>query len=262
MLNFVIPLRDKSTTDNWLGVCKLLKRTLHSAASQSHGSFRILVVGHSLPDGFELPERCVFIPVHFDPPYLKPDDDIEHRLWLMRTDKGRKMLHGLARVRKDSVAYVMFLDADDLVSNRLAGFVVENKGANGWFFEYGYRMDIFTDGRPSLYWRKKFYHECGSSYILRADLAPFPDRLDDTADFSNYYVRRYVVHAYVKDNFEKLGFPLLPLPFYGAIYTFNGKNIFAMTRRTETPLYKLIQRLIKGRRITPALKHEFGMEDL
>lgn len=260
MLYFVIPLRDPSTTNDWPGVCQLLRQTLRSACGQLYDEYRVIIVGHSLPDGFVLPQFCEFLPVGFDPPKFDSGDGFERKMWLMRTDKGRKILHGLARAREEAGSYVMFLDADDLVSNRLAGFVAENPGSNGWYFEYGYRMDIAPKGRRRLYWRRNFYQECGSSYILRADLAPFPDKLDDRADFSDYFVRRYEVHAYIRENFEKLGIPLFPLPFYGAIYTFNGRNIFAVSCRRKDSVLRLAARnLIKRKPLTMAVCEEFGV---
>jgi hypothetical protein len=237
-----------------------LQQTLRSACGQLHDEYRVIVVGHSLPDGFVLPPSCEFIQVGFDPPLIAPEDTSARRLWLMRTDKGRKMLHGLARARLEPDAHVMFLDADDLVSNRLAGLVAENPHSNGWYFEYGYRMDIESKGHPRLYWRRNFYHECGSSYILRADRAPFPEQLDDRADFSDYFVRRYEVHAYIKENFEGLGYPLSPLPFYGAIYIFHGWNIFATSCRRKDSVLRLVMRnLIKRRPLTRAVREEFGI---
>ena len=147
----------------------------------------------------------------------------------MRTDKGRKMLHGLALAREDDDSHVMFLDADDLVSNRLAGYVAEHPTANGWFINRGYRLNEAP--HPRLFWRHNFHLECGSSHIIRSDIAPFPEKLDDSLDFSDYFIRRYEVHAHLKECLDNSKTPLAPLPFYGAIYTFNQKNIFAMTRR-------------------------------
>ena len=176
----------------------------------------------------------------------------------MHSDKGRKILHGLAMARADKGSHVMFLDADDLVSNRLAGHVASNSEANGWYIDRGYRMD--EPLRHMVFWRHDFYHECGSSYIIRSDLAPFPERLDDTLDFSDYYVRRYVVHAYVRDDLEKRGTPLAPLPFYGAIYSFNQRNIYAAAlRRPDTYWRMLVRCVLKGRWVTRSLREEFGL---
>ncbi len=261
MLYFVIPLRDRSTTADWPGVCRLLERTLASAAGQLDPAWRILVAGHSRPEGIRIPQGCEFLPMPFPPPDLDPQISVESRMQRMRSDKGHKLLHGLARVRAEKGAYVMFLDADDLVSNRLAGYVAAHAGANGWYIDRGYRLD--EQPRQMLFWRYGFYKECGSSYLIRADLAPFPERLDDSLDFSDYFVRRYVVHAYIRADLARRGTPLAPLPFYGAIYTFNRRNMFAAgQRRPDPPWRNWARRLLKSRRITPELRREFGLVPL
>lgn len=261
MLYFVIPLRDAGTTANWRRVCLLLERTLASAAGQAQGRWRILLLCHTRPEGISLPQGCEVLPMSFAPPAITPQDDRDRRLWLMHTDKGRKLLHGLAVARADAGSYVMFLDADDLVSCRLAQHVETHTGAPGWYMETGYRMD--ERFRHFVYWRRSFYHECGSSYIIRSDLAPCPERLDDTLDLSDYYVRRYVVHAYVKDDLAKRGTPLAPLPFRGAIYTFNGENFYAGEHRRPDRLWRTVARgLLKGRWITRRLRAEFGIRPL
>jgi hypothetical protein len=249
MLYFIIPLRDRNTTSNWSGVCRLLERTLASACGQLHEEYRAIVVCHSRPEGIHVPSRCEFLSAPFPSPVLSPHDDGERRLFLMRTDKGRKLLHGLARARSDPGSHVMFLDADDLISNRLAGFVAEQAGANGWYIDRGYRLDEHL--KHVVFWRRRFYEECGSSYLIRSDLAPFPERLDDTRDFSDYFVRRYVVHAYVRSDLERRGTPLVPLPFYGAIYTFNDRNIFATRQRAPDPLWRTMARLRREFGIVP-----------
>lgn len=258
MLYFVIPLRDRSTTSDWPGVCRLLERTLASACGQLHEDCRAVVVGHSRPIGIQIPSRCEFLEVPFPPPAVHPTDAGDRRLFLLHSDKGRKLLHGLERARAIPGSYVMFLDADDLVSNRLAGFVAERAGANGWYIDRGYRLDEHL--RHVVFWRRRFYEECGSSYLIRSDLAPFPERLDDTLDLSDYFVRRYVVHAYIRSDLEKRGVPLATLPFYGAIYSFNGQNFYASRYRNSDPPWRKLGRwAFKSRWITPALRREFGI---
>jgi len=261
MLYFVIPLRAASTTSDWLGVCRLLERTLASACGQLHDSYRVVIVCHDRPLGVHIPDHCEFVDVSFPPPLLEPTDNGRVRLFRMHSDKGRKLLRGLERVRSVPESYVMFLDADDLVSNRLAGFVAEHAGSNGWFIDRGYRMD--EKFRHVVFWRRRFYEECGSSYVIRSSLAPFPERLDDTLDFKDYFVRRYVGHAYVRDDLAKRGTPLDPLPFYGAIYSFNGQNIYASEYRRSDSLWRNAARLVlKGRWVTSPLRREFGIHPL
>ncbi len=261
MLYFVIPLRSSNTTADWPAIQQLLAQTLTSVDNQICKSFKCLVVCHEKPEAIELPKSCEIIEAPFNPPNVDVNHlDSENTLFEMHSDKGRKLILGLSVARTDPSAFVMFLDADDLVSNRLSELVSKNSSCNGWYFDLGYRWNHQT---PNLFFpRKNFYHECGSSYILNAQLAPFPEQADYSKDLEDYYIRRYVVHAYVKENMEKLGFPLDPLPFVGAIYTFNKHNFFASRfREKDSMLINLTRLLMKGKRLNSALRAEFAIPE-
>ena len=262
MLHFVIPFRSAKTSKNWGETCRLLERTVSSAANQPGQSVRIWVVCHEPPEHIQLPDTAKILEVPFAPPDTSVcNKDMNTMLWHFRTDKGRKALYGLEQVRTQKDAYVMFLDADDLVSSRLAGFVHSKMGANGWYIHRGYRWDQETP--RWLFPRKRFNHECGSSYILKADRAPFPERVDYSLDYSDYYIRRYNVHAYIADAMRKADTPISALPFPGAVYTFNSQNIFARTLRPQDPKWKQAARiLIKGKRIDAGTRAEFGLIEL
>jgi hypothetical protein len=76
-------------------------------------------------------------------------------------------------------------------------------------------------------------------------------------------VRRYVAHAYVRADLEKRGTPLVPLPFPGAIYTFNERNMFAARHRApDSPWRKLARWTFKSRWVTPRLRREFGIQPI
>lgn len=257
MLQFVIPLRSAQTTTDWEGIQELLQSTLHSVDNQISRSFRCIVIGHEKPGEIDLPESCSFVEAPFDSPAISRNElGSEKALFEMRSDKGRKLILGLSMVRDIPGSFVMFLDADDLVSNRLASLIDDNPQENGWFFEFGYRWNRQTP--RLLFPRKNFYHECGSSYILKAALAPFPEEPDWSKDLDDYFIRRYEVHAYVRENMEKLGFPLAQLPFHGAIYTFNGQNLFADAFRTKDTTLRAFGRiLLKGKWVNSALRTEF-----
>jgi hypothetical protein len=262
MLYFVIPLRSATTTTDWLAVQRLLAQTLQSVDNQLCKAFKCLVVCHEKPDAIKLPKSCEIIEAPFNLPDVNANNlKSERALFEMRSYKGRKLILGLSIVRKDPAAYVMFLDADDLVSNRLSEFVSKNLNCNGWYFDLGYRWNHQT---PNLLFpRRNFYHECGSSYILNAKLAPFPEHVDYSKNLDDYYVRRYEVHAYIKENMENLGYSLKPLPFAGAVYTFNKHNFFATKfRRKDSMLVGLARIILKGKRIDSALRAEFSVPEI
>jgi len=257
MLNFVIPLRSARTTKDWPAIQRLLGNTLRSVDNQLCRSFRCFVVCHETPSEIDIPKSFEIIEAPFDPPIVTTDDlSSESALFEMHSDKGRKLIHGLSIARKDPESFVMFLDADDLVSNRLAEFAFQNPARNGWYFDLGYRWNHQTP--RLLFPRKNFFHECGSCYMLKSKLAPFPEYVDFTKDLNDYFIRRYVVHAYVGDNMVKLGLPLGPLPFPGAIYTFNEQNFFAESfRGRDSSIRSLARILFKGKHLNGKLKSEF-----
>lgn len=257
MLNFVIPLRSKRTTNNWSAVQRLLGNTLRSVDNQSCKSFKCFVICHEKPREINIPDSCDIIEAPFDPPDVDTGDlTSESALFEMRSDKGRKLIQGLSIARDIPDSFVMFLDADDLVSNRLAHFVSHHPNHNGWYFDLGYRWNHQT---PNLLFpRKNFFHECGSCYVLKCSIAPFPERLDYSKNLDDYFIRRYVVHAYVAENMAKLGYPLNPLPFPGAIYTFNNQNFFAKNiRKPDGRTRSLVRILLKSRRLNKQLRSEF-----
>jgi hypothetical protein len=259
MLYFVIPLRSANTTTDWPAIQRLLAQTLKSVDNQSCKAFRCLVVCHEKPGAIELPKSCEIIEAPFKRPAVNVNSlDSKEALFEMRSDKGRKLILGLSIVKADPSAHVMFLDADDLVSNRLAELVSKKPNCNGWYFDLGYRWNHQTPNW--LFPRNNFYHECGSSYILNAQLAPFPEQTDYSKKLDDYYIRRYVVHAYVKENMEKLGLVLSPLPFAGAVYTFNKHNFFAnQFRGKDSALTALARIILKGKRIDKNLRTEFSI---
>ena len=107
----------------------------------------------------------------------------------------------------------MVVDDDDLVSNRLAAFVDANQGAYGWHFHDGY---LWEDGSRLVYRYSQFSRLCGTSHVIRADLYGLPT---DVREASETYVKRMLgSHIFIRDDLERAGTPLAPLPFPGAIY--------------------------------------------
>jgi len=88
----------------------------------------------------------------------------------MCVDKVLKLSAGAAWARAQGCEYVVFNDADDLVSNRIAGFVADHRGENGWycpcemFYTHGGRfMRFFDIPAPAA----------GPCVIVRASLLQF-----------------------------------------------------------------------------------------
>jgi hypothetical protein len=138
-------------------------------------------------------------------------------------DKGAKLAVGLVHAKRFHPTHVMFVDADDFVSRRLAAHVAANPAAPGWYVDEGlFYSKQFKIAEPL----EKFWSLCGTSHILRADLLPVD--LDVVAAVSppavanvlgQFYVERVLgCHLDFQPHVAKMGLELSPLPFNGAVW--------------------------------------------
>lgn len=163
MLVFITSLRARVLAKDWDYHVWMLDRTLHSVLAQNAGSMRAVVACHDLPESAFLKDpRVHFLPVGFSPPERNFDD--------MCADKVLKLSVGAQWAVDQGCDYVMFGDADDLVSNRIGALVESNKGAPGWysghtyFYCYGSRLlRLFRVPDPTSL----------PSVIVRSDLLSF-----------------------------------------------------------------------------------------
>jgi len=259
-LHFVIPLRARRVSTDFDKVSAQLNATLRSArraVDPLHG--RVLVVGHDHPEIDLSNLHAEFMQVDFDPPRRLPKDSTDRdALTELRVDKGRKLLAGLASLQPWPQDYFMCLDADDLVSSRVLDCLLRQRPAHGFYFENGFMFNLNHPGR--IFLRRQFYKECGSSFVLRVGSAPFPEKLDLSRGFSDYFIRRYEVHAYIPEAMARAGKPLVALPFPGAIYVVGGQNIYANTfRRQYGRTLSWLRGLIMGNRLIPSMVEEFSL---
>ena len=174
-------------------------------------------------------------------------------------DKGKRVLAGLLQAKASG--HVMFVDDDDLVSNRLAEFVEGTPNANGWYVGRGY---VWLDGSSLFYENREFSGLCGTCHIVRADLLRIPESLEAASD--TYIKRMLGSHIMIEKILESDGTSLLPLPFIGAVYRvghseaasriwFPGLSWY-WTPRVVYAL-KYLRRIMSIRYISVALRQEF-----
>ncbi|HEY9630753.1 MAG TPA: hypothetical protein V6C84_25940 [Coleofasciculaceae cyanobacterium] len=257
MLAFIIPLKSSSVSGSWELVCKLFERTLRSVCSQTSSNYQVIVVCHEKPK------------VSFDSPlvtYIQVDFPLPSAEYVSKEkDKMLKMQVGLLHAKTMNVSHIMFVDADDCVSKRLAAFVDQNLHQNGWFLGKGfdYQEDV---GR--LRSRNKNLHlRTNTSHIIKLDL------LEKEMKLNPDEVRRGDCVLYHIDTAALLkmrGTPLHLLPFKGAIYiTDNGENMWwsqeALTSNNRKIkkfvlafLKKFYQSLIT-QPVTNSIRDEFGL---
>lgn len=171
MIYFLIPLRAKNTSSNWDLTVKLLNNTLKSVFNQSESQFRVLIACHEKPAITMIDDhRLEIIQVSYPPPMQLKDQ---------LTDKYYKKRILVRRAQEHGGKYIMFVDADDYISNRLVSWVKNHEHPSGWFIETGYEYDASSN---SLRITPKFNNICGTSAILNISVLNGPVE----TDFTNY----------------------------------------------------------------------------
>ena len=168
----------------------------------------------------------------FSPPQRNNDD--------MCVDKALKLSVGAEWAISEGCNYVMFTDADDLISRRISEFVAAHDGANGWhtpfefFHAYGSRW-LLKHFRPAMM--------SGPVVIAKSDLLKFA-----TVPFTGVWFeliieggekkytellagrnrRTNTLAAAGHAHFQRLmmaeGYPLAPLPFPGYLVINHSKS--------------------------------------
>jgi len=143
MIAFVTSFRAKALAHDWPYHVWLLERTVDSMLTQ--GDEVSVVVGcHEVPDTpLTRDPRVQFLPVTVFPPPRTNDH--------MLVDKVIKNSMGAAWAVAHGAKYVIFNDADDLVSNRVVPHIRREAGGPGWyassqrFYSYGGRLVRFSE---------------------------------------------------------------------------------------------------------------------
>lgn len=258
MLAFVVPVKSKTVTSDWTYFSSLVNRCINSICNQTEKTFKVLVVCHEIPKtNFNNDSRVEFIKVDFAPPVLNnnPDDR-----WLKEADKGKKIKFASDYAMTLGVDYIMTVDSDDCISNKISDYVTKNgtEAISGWYVKKGY---LYPEGKRYTYLNlKNFNMVCGSCVIIR------PKHID-LMFADNFFF------SHGRTNFKN-GVTLLPLPFSGAVYSMvNGTNIALdnkeMKKRQSVNLSKfksietLFRRIAKYRVMpTVFIKNQFSLYSL
>lgn len=244
MLVFLIPFKSARAAAAWDRACRLLQRTVASACAQTSPSFRVVVGCHERPDGDFSHPALEFVEAGHPPPSPADPDDL-------RTDKRLKLLAALRRAREYAPDHVMFLDADDLVSRRLAAYSAAHPRAHGWYLRAGY---FYCERQPRLHFeRRRFDQWCGSSHIVRPEHLEF---------FAHNHGRPFYFHTRMTRDLRQQGTPVRPLPFPGAVYTISHGENFRDYERIlwpRNPLLRPLRRILWHRALTPDIREEFGL---
>jgi hypothetical protein len=229
MITFITSVRHPHNSNGpFRYVLGLLEQTLRSVCRQTHPRFRVLVVAN---EPFRLSfhdDRIDYVWVNFPPPntlrqasFGMPD---------LRIDRGCKYVVGLLAAQAYPTDHIMFVDADDYVSNRLAALSDQFPAENGWLLRDGF---VYQRAGNEFGRLAEFHLRCGTSHIIARSLFTLPAGLDPQSSReailarvpSDYLLRILGSHRWIAAHLAEAGTPLAPLPFAGAVYHIgHGEN--------------------------------------
>lgn len=252
MITFCIPLLSRRVASDWQMVTTLFNRTLWSCYNQTCPEFRIIVACHEIPKlDKRYDDRVEFIQVDAPIPRTQHEKMI---------DKGYKTHTCAMRLRELGGGYGMLVDADDLVSNRLAQYVHDMPDENGFYIKSGY---VYFVG--DSYMKKLDKFSSGTAFIVNYAVEDLPDAypevMTDNNNENECLMRKK--HGSVAEECAKAGRPLRPLPFRAAVYVLgSGENhsLYGKTTKYQTLLRSFVQLFVPRCRFSEKLKAEFSID--
>lgn len=265
LLGFIIPFKPESQSIDWQDDNRLLNRTIHCILSQTNDDFGIWVVYTDEPLNKIQHEKVSYI--QYPDPFRYydeiPDADkyfhlFKRKLFMARFyDKGKKVTYGCEKAKAAGCDYLMCVDSDDLISNRIVEFVKQNNRynkADGWYIPYGY---IWEDGSPLILRQSRMQNVNGSTHIIRQDIVWVPDwSSTDWSDYSLFAAHGWIVSR-LKEHFNKT---LEPIPFRGVIYVAHKNNDSQIKQNMGSLSLKTIaKKILRGRLLSRKIKDEFSL---
>lgn len=240
---FSVPLAGKRDDAGWEIAGRMLGNTLASVLNQTDPAFEVVITGHERPSIPELDDpRVTFLVA----PFEKPTNPPEYHL-----DKRRKRRNNAIHIKSKSGGYIVFLDADDLVSRNLVGHIMSSDDPHGYIFNDGYLLDHQT-GIMSR--RDEFDQHCGSCAAIHFS----PDEIDEKEDAAPFSRKSAGHPKWARIAAEK-GRPLRPVPFPAAVYVVNTSQNLSVTK-DEVKAAKRLERLhYQPVPMTPGLIEEFSL---
>ena len=226
-LTFIIPLISKEITDRWDLVYANLKKTLASVENQTNSNWRVLIVSQTKPDVEYIEDKIIYVPAGFKAARKFPSNiklSTRETVLCRRVndlDRLRKIRVAAAALHRYRTDFVMVLEADDFVSNRLCEFVAANKEGNGWSIEQGY---IWNGKSNYMHQTNRLTAYCGSSSIVKVFYELLPKKMPIDVDpttlnlFCSGCPFLDHVHNEMRESMAQAGQPIETLPFRGAIY--------------------------------------------
>jgi hypothetical protein len=266
MLGFVVPIKPQSVSKDWQQDNRMLERTVRSICGQISDRFMLVIVHHEKPEinfqhpainylPFPLPSIC--IDQFEDKEVALRDYGADYAEKMM--DKSRKTLYGAQTAMERGCDYIMAVDSDDLVSNRLARYVCEHRGScvAGWRITKGY---LYQEGSPLVLRQPNIQNINGSTHIIRKDLVKIPDFGSTKIVDFNLFEAHGSAWGRLRDIHHAL---LLDYPCPGVIYVMHKNNFSDVLSIVNKNLLKTVyMNVFRGQLLTKKIRKEFGLTKL
>lgn len=269
MLGFVVAFKGRLNSKNWERDGLLLRRTLESLLNQRDRDFQIFVSYTDLPDNPLQHDKVNWI--KFPYKFLEIDEITDKEVFLTRYtlgsylagfyDQGKKSLYASKFAKEAGCNYIMSVDYDDLISNRLAEYVNNSDQTTnfGWYMNSGF---MYTEGSNRLLKvSEHINYRCGSANIIRKDYVPSPDFSSTNYQDFKFFPTHNFIPQWLKIDYN---ITIRPLPFPGLIYLIHSSNFYNpastfKSRGLKDGIKNALKKILYSRRITRSIREEFNL---
>lgn len=263
MIGFIIPIKPKRFSKDWGKDSRLLDRTLKSIVEQTDPNFRVYIVYNDKPETSFFHKSLNWI--YFDHEFVETSNIADYNSYGKRWynpdyaskmfDKGRKITLGTKYAIDSGCDYIMAIDSDDLISNKIAEFVNnQRKDCPGWVIRKGY---MYLEGTKFILINKEIQNINGSTHIINQRLISIPPFTSlNQVDFNFFESHGYLYQRLINEKNTRLA----TLPFIGIIYVVHNNNssdIHSILSLRKAKTFAKI--LVYGHILTKKIRNEFGL---
>jgi len=267
MIGFVVPIKPRRFSTNWQKDNLLLERTLGAILNQTNPEFKIFIPYTDKPEIKLFHSSIHWIPFEF--PFVETKDivDFETKVkrWMPNPvyvgkmfDKGRKIMLGCKYAKEAGCNYIMAIDSDDLISNKLAAFVNKQPADSvGWVLKNGY---MHLESLNILIKKKDIFKVNGSTNIINANYVPNPDFNSRLYYDFNFFEGHGYLPLRMQEMYNK---KQDDLPFIGVVYTIHSDNASHINKILSLKNIKTLAKIIlHGKLMNKRIAKEFNLVKL
>lgn len=267
-VGFIIPVKSKEVSSNWEIEIALLNRTLQSICGQTCQNFEVFVIHNEKPEVSFVHKNIHFIKFPYETLSIDQISDYNEYgckyydpvFAVKIMDKIRKVAFGGYHAKRTGCRYLMNVDSDDLISNKLVAYINSFKDdrAAGWYITTGY---IYKEGSSLLVKQAKNMEMLnGSTHIVRDDFFKVPDFSSHAMWNYSFFESHGYLKTRVRDFFKE---ELQPIPFAAVVYVVHQNNWSAVRRLVKIDsVQRIIKQLLYFQWLTSSVKKEFGIYHL